>query len=263
MIDVVADASVVLKWFHAEGEEEVPESRQLIELHRNRVISVSVIDLTAYEIGNALLRGRPQVAAERVAIVINALSEICPRVTLTAAELAEAVGLAEQHGLSVYDAAYAAAARTMGGHLATLDRELLRAGLGQRPSALLAALSLFVSGDTPMTWNDDDLSAEFGRYEARAIANGMTGNSLQTYVDRVGRFLRWRIGDYRPRGVTSNGRPVPSIAVTASELRTQAATFVKTLHAAGLEQPTIDTYERHALFFIRWLEGDFDPGSTR
>ena len=30
-IDVVSDASVALKWFHAEGEEEVEASRALLE----------------------------------------------------------------------------------------------------------------------------------------------------------------------------------------------------------------------------------------
>ena len=54
-----------------EGEEEVDEARQLIELYRRQAIAVSVIDLTAYEIGNALLRGRPHIAADRVAIVIE------------------------------------------------------------------------------------------------------------------------------------------------------------------------------------------------
>jgi hypothetical protein len=61
----------------------------------------------------------------------------------------------------------------------------------------------------------------------------------------------------------SKGRPIPSAAVTAAGLREQAETFVDALRTAGLEQPTIDTYQRHALLFVRWLEGDFDPGSTR
>ena len=166
-IDVVADASVVLKWFHAEGEEEVDEARQLIELHRRQAIAVSVIDLTAYEIGDALLRGRPHIAADRVAIVIESLSEICPRLTLSGAELTDAVALAEAHGLTVYDAAYVAAARSRDARLATLDRGLLRARLGQRPSELLNELGLETE-ERAMTWTDDDLAKEFQRYAARA-----------------------------------------------------------------------------------------------
>jgi hypothetical protein len=35
---------------------------------------------------------------------------------------------------------------------------------------------------------------------------------------------------------------------------------VAVLRAAGLESVTIDTYERHAAFFVRWLDGTFQPG---
>lgn len=139
-IDVVSDASVALKWFHAEGEEEVEWARALLDRHRQRAIALSVLDLTAYEVGNALLRGRLRVAAVRVAVVLEALAEICPRLTLTPAELAEAAALAERHDLTIYDAAYAAAARARGAELATLDRALLRSRLGRRPSAIVADL---------------------------------------------------------------------------------------------------------------------------
>ena len=164
--------------------------------------------------------------------------------------------------MTVYDAAYVAAARSRDARLATLDRDLLRAKLGQRPSELLNELGLETE-ERAMTWTDNDLAKEFQRYAARAAENGLTGTSLRTYLDRVQRFLNWRLGNYRPRGAVSKDRPVPSAAVTAAGLRGQAETFVDALRTAALEQPTIDTYKRHALFFVRWLEGDFDPGSTR
>ncbi|MDO8485830.1 MAG: PIN domain-containing protein [Candidatus Limnocylindrales bacterium] len=140
MIDVVSDASVVLKWFHAEGEEEVDSARALLDRYRDRSIVLHVLDLTAYEVGNALLRGRLRVGAARVVTVLLALSEICPRVALTPAELTEAAALAERYDLTLYDAAYAAAARSRDAELATLDRALLRSGLGRRPSAIVAGL---------------------------------------------------------------------------------------------------------------------------
>jgi hypothetical protein len=83
--DVLCDASVVMKWFHAEGEEEVDAARALLDLHRSRRVALSVLDLTAY------------------------------------------------------DAAYAAAAESRGAEVATLDRALLHAGLGRRPSEILAS----------------------------------------------------------------------------------------------------------------------------
>lgn len=135
--DVLCDASVVLKWFHSEGEEEVEASRALLDLHRSRGMALSVLDLTAYEVGNALLRG-VGVGAEKVSAVLDALDVVCPRLALTPTELCDAALLAEGHRLTMYDGAYAAAAKARHADLATLDRALLQAGLGRRPSEILA-----------------------------------------------------------------------------------------------------------------------------
>ena len=135
--DVLCDASVVIKWFHSEGEEEVEASRALLDLHRSHVIALFVLDLTAYEVGNALLCG-VAVGAEKVSAVLDALDVICPRLALTPTELSDAAHLAEGHRLTMYDAAYAAAAKARHAELATLDRALLQAGLGRRPSQILA-----------------------------------------------------------------------------------------------------------------------------
>lgn len=139
-IDVVSDANVALKWFHAEGEEEVEPARALLAGQRGRTVALRVLDLTPYEIGNALLRGRLGVPAGRVATVLDALSEICPTIAPTNEDFSEAAALAEEHQLTLYDAAYAAVARRRGAQLVTLDRKLLRARLGRRPSDLAAEL---------------------------------------------------------------------------------------------------------------------------
>lgn len=138
--DVVADANVALKWFHEDGEEEVAPARALLEAHSRRAIALVVLDLTAYEIGNALLRGRAKATAGQTATVLDALTEICPAVSLSSARMRLATRLAEQHGLTLYDAAYAAVARDRGATLVTLDQALLSAGLGTRPSQLAAQI---------------------------------------------------------------------------------------------------------------------------
>lgn len=140
-IDVVSDASVALKWFHSEGEEEVDAARALLDRYARHEVALQVLDLTPYEVGDALLRGRAGITADRVAIVLEALAEICPQVSPSTAELRTAAELAEQHGLTLYDAAYAAVARTRGAELVTLDRALIRSGLGRRPSNVLADLA--------------------------------------------------------------------------------------------------------------------------
>ena len=121
--------------------EEVEASRALLEHYGRQAIALQVLDLTPYEVGNALLRGRAAVSADRVAVVLGALAEICPQVSPTIGDLREAATLAERHGLTLYDAAYAAVARARGADLATLDQALLRSGLGRRPSAILSDLA--------------------------------------------------------------------------------------------------------------------------
>ncbi len=137
MIDVVSDASVALKWFHAAGEEEVEASRALVTLFGQRSIRLSVLDLTPYEIGNALMRGRAAVSAEQASTVLDALAQVCPQIKPLSAEIRGATKLADLHGLTLYDAAYAAVARSRGAELATMDAALLRAGLGRRPSEIV------------------------------------------------------------------------------------------------------------------------------
>lgn len=139
-IDAVSDANVALKWFHAEGEEEVEPSRALLAGQRERTLALWMLDLTPYEVGNALLRGRPSVEADRVAEVLDALAVVCPAISPAPDDLREAARLAEAHDLTLYDAAYAAVAKRRDAELATLDRKLLQAGLGRRPSEIVADL---------------------------------------------------------------------------------------------------------------------------
>jgi len=140
VIDVVSDANVALKWFHAEGEVEVGEARALLAAHKARTVALTVLDLTAYELGNALMRGRAAASAEQVATVLDALAVLCPAVRPDPEEFRLATDLAARHELTVYDAAYAAVAKSREATLATLDHDLLEAGLGTRPSELAAKL---------------------------------------------------------------------------------------------------------------------------
>jgi predicted nucleic acid-binding protein len=140
-ISVVSDANVVLKWFHAEGEDEVGPARALLDAHKERAVALSVLDLTVYEVGNALMRGRPGASAEQAATVIEALAEICPAIRPTPDEMKAASGLSELHKLTLYDAAYAAVAQSRSAELATLDRALLNAKLGSKPSEVVKAVA--------------------------------------------------------------------------------------------------------------------------
>lgn len=139
-ISVVSDANVVLKWFHSKGEEEVESARALLDAHKERIVALSVLDLTVYEVGNALVRGRMGASAEQAATVIEALAEICPAIRPSREEMKAASRLAERHGLTLYDAAYAAVARSRSAELVTLDRALLNAELGSRPQEVIKTI---------------------------------------------------------------------------------------------------------------------------
>ena len=89
----------------------------------------------------------------------------------------------------------------------------------------------------------------------------MRDSAWRSYLDYARRFLAWRTGDYRPRGTPASGRPVPVRAVTTGDLRKQATAYAKDVQAAGRERPTVETYFRHAMFFVRWLDGNFEPGA--
>jgi len=133
---VVVDASVVLKWFHAAGEEAVEPARTILDAFARRQVDLVVLDLTIYEIGNVLVRAGA--GARAAATILAAVLEICEPVALSGHEMETAARLAGEHHLTFHDAAYAAIAHERRGRLVTLSRALLKANLGVRPEDAFA-----------------------------------------------------------------------------------------------------------------------------
>jgi predicted nucleic acid-binding protein len=133
---IVADSSVVLKWFHAAGEGAVEPARAILEAFAQRRIDLVILDLTIYEIGNVLIRSAAA-GPEATATVLEALNEICEPVALRPSERLRAARLARERRLTFYDAACAAIARERGGRLVTMNRQLLAADLGVLPERAL------------------------------------------------------------------------------------------------------------------------------
>jgi hypothetical protein len=48
------------------------------------------------------------------------------------------------------------------------------------------------------SWTAAELRAELERYRRELEEAGLTKSTVDTYVDRASRFLRWLDGDYRP-----------------------------------------------------------------
>lgn len=117
-------------------ERESPYREAAADLVRNGVGALGALDLTLYEVGNAV--GVKQGDAAEADRVIRLLLRSCrSRVLAIDSELlAAAIDLAGEHSLTVYDAAYVAAARRNGWQLVSLDvRDLVSKGLAVTPEA--------------------------------------------------------------------------------------------------------------------------------
>jgi predicted nucleic acid-binding protein len=121
----LVDASVAAKWFLPVARE--PQG----ELAREPIgqLSMRTTALAVHEVGDVLVRhsGWP---AERVSAALDLLLEICGEpIALRPEDHRPAAELALEHGLTFYDASYAAIARRVGRHLLSADGDLLEPGL--------------------------------------------------------------------------------------------------------------------------------------
>ena len=142
MTTLLVDTSVLVKWFHSEGESELAEARSIREATQVGEIQARVIDLALYEMGNVLLRGLGWSASD-VANQLEDLLIICgPPLAMAAEWLRLAGELGERHRLTFYDAAWAAAANALGILLVSVDAQLLAAELAESPAAVVQRLRL-------------------------------------------------------------------------------------------------------------------------
>jgi len=140
-VTLLVDTSVLLKWFHEDGESEVEQARALLRAHRAGRERLLVLDLAAYELGNVLLRplGLPALV---VAAQVRLLLTLCgPLLHMRPSWLDAAADLGERHGLTYYDASWAAAAQALQCPLVSADRLLVRNGLAVTATAATAGLA--------------------------------------------------------------------------------------------------------------------------
>jgi predicted nucleic acid-binding protein len=141
-VTVVVDTSVLVKWFHAENEAEVGESRAILAAHCHEILTVHIMDLGLYEFGNVLLRAL-RWSADDTADQIDDLLMICgPPLAPAPQWRREAVILAHQHQLTFYDALFVAAARALDAPLVSMNRQLLAADLAETPATFASRVGL-------------------------------------------------------------------------------------------------------------------------
>ncbi|MFD4421668.1 type II toxin-antitoxin system VapC family toxin [Agromyces sp. NPDC058484] len=142
MTHLLVDTSVLIKWFHSEGEGELVESRTLRRAHLSGVVDAHMLDLAAYEVGNVLVRALHWEPSE-VADQLDDLNTILgPPLVMSVDWLRHAAALAHRHGLTFYDACWAATADKLNMPLISADRQLLASGLAESPSNAVARLRL-------------------------------------------------------------------------------------------------------------------------
>jgi predicted nucleic acid-binding protein len=119
--EAVLDASVVLKWFHAEGERHVEVARHLRAQFEAGELRVLAPQLLWLELLNVAARrwSWPQSKLEQLAVTLGQLG-----FELLEPELLRVARWAAK-GLTAYDAAYVAVAEQAGVQLVTDDEQIV------------------------------------------------------------------------------------------------------------------------------------------
>lgn len=134
---LLLDASVWLAALDADDRQH-GAARSLLEASAGDEVVLAALDLTLYEVANvAVVRWRSPATAERlVELVVVACPDTVQHVDETLLRQASAIAAAQ--GLTVYDAAYVAAARRHGWTLVSGDlAHLVRPGHAVAPGDAL------------------------------------------------------------------------------------------------------------------------------
>jgi len=126
---IVADASVVVKWF---VEEEFGEQAlALRDDYRSQLVDIASVELLPFEVLNAL-RNTKVLGVEEIKTVARALDDFLIALHPLIGELAErSVDNAFRHGISIYDSSYLSLGEIMGAPVYTADRRLVEKADGQ------------------------------------------------------------------------------------------------------------------------------------
>lgn len=142
MTRLLIDTSVLIKWFHSDGESELPQARALRSAHLTGDLDAHMLDLGVYEVGNVLLRALRWTAADAADQLDDLHAILGLPLVMTPHWLRRAATLSHVHALSFYDASWAAAAVELGMPLISADRRLLAAGLAESPTQITTRLRL-------------------------------------------------------------------------------------------------------------------------
>lgn len=132
MTSLLLDASVLLAAFDADDDHHA-SARRLLE---DDETALATIDLARYEVANVAVRTwRAPASGALLLTAIDRLGDDGGVLVSTSALMTRAAAIAETHAISVYDAAYVAAAADSGLRLVSCDeRDLVAKDLAVLPA---------------------------------------------------------------------------------------------------------------------------------
>lgn len=142
MTVLLLDTSVLIKWFHTEGESEVDQTRAVRRAHERGDLDVRALDLAFYELGNVLLRSLRWEAPDVADQLADLQAILGTPLSLSPAAMVLASTLGARHSLTFYDACWAAVAADAGIPLVSADRRLVTSGLAESVTAAASRLRL-------------------------------------------------------------------------------------------------------------------------
>lgn len=122
---IVLDTSVVIKWFR-QGEILAGEALALRDAYLEGQAQVTLPSLLAYELAN-VLRYKSDLSTAQVADAVQSLFDMgLEWVPPSPRMMRRAVAIAREFDVTVYDAAFACLAESVGSTLITADERLAR-----------------------------------------------------------------------------------------------------------------------------------------
>ncbi len=118
------DTSVIVKWFHQSGEQAVDAAMLLREAYLKGALDVVMPDLLVYEFANAL-RFKARLNRTDVAEMVQGLWSLGFAIMpIDGERSSQAVDLAYQYNLTIYDATFVALAQELPATFITADEAL-------------------------------------------------------------------------------------------------------------------------------------------
>jgi predicted nucleic acid-binding protein len=135
------DASVWLAALDSDDAQHLASLELLRSAQRNE-LSLAALDLSLYEVSNVAAVGWSDAAAAHQ--LVNLIAACCAQTTATVSAelLRSATEIAQRNRITVYDAAYAAAAAEHGWQLVSCDvRDMVSNRLALTPAVVVASIS--------------------------------------------------------------------------------------------------------------------------